>query len=107
MESDQVKIAAEADRSVLRLEGILGVSSAEELRQAALQLCAYQKDVQIDWSGATQIDAAVAQVLLSLRAGLVDQKRCLGSCGTIPPQIRSWLNTAGLSAILGDAGQGV
>ena len=108
MESDQVKIAfsVEPDHCVLRLEGILGVSSAEELRQAALQLCAYQKDVRVDWSGATQVDAAAAQVLLSLRVGLVEQKRSLSPCETIPLPIQNWLSTAGLSAVLGNAERG-
>ena len=108
MDSDQVKIAfsVEPDHCILRLEGVLGVSNAEELRQAALQLCAYRKDVKVDWSGAAQIDAAIAQVLLSLCAGLAEQKRYLSPCETIPPPIRNWLSTAGLSEVLGSAGQG-
>jgi anti-anti-sigma regulatory factor len=90
----------------LRLEGALGVSNAEELRQTALQVCAYRKDVKVDWSGAAQIDAAIAQVLLSLRAGLGEQNRSLGHCETIPPAIQNWLSTAGLAEVLGNAGLG-
>ena len=107
MDSDYVKIAfsVEPDHCVLRLEGVLGVSNAEELRQTALQLCAFRKDVKVDWSGAAQVDAAIAQVLLSLRAGLAEQKRFLGHCDTIPPPIRNWLSTAGLSGVLGNSGQ--
>ena len=62
--------SVEPDHCVLRLAGALGVASAEELRLTALELCAYHKDVVVDWSGATQLDTGIAQVLLSLRAGL-------------------------------------
>jgi anti-anti-sigma regulatory factor len=108
MDSERVQIAfsVESDHCILRLEGALGVSNAEELRQTALQLCAYKKDVNVDWSGATQIDAAIAQVLLSLRAGLAEQNRSLGHCETIPPAIQNWLGTAGLSGVSGNPGLG-
>jgi len=107
MDSDQVRIAfsVEPDHCVLRLEGVLGVSNAEELRQTASQVCAYRKDVKVDWSGAAQVDAAIAQVLLSLRAGLAEQKRFLGQCEAIPPAIRNWLSIAGLWGVLGNSGQ--
>jgi anti-anti-sigma regulatory factor len=108
MDTDQGKIAfsVEPDYCILRLEGALGVSNAEELRQTALQLYAYRKDVMVDWSGAAQLDAAIAQVLLALRAGLAEQNRSLGHCETIPPAIRNWHSTAGLSGVLGNAGPG-
>jgi anti-anti-sigma regulatory factor len=108
MDSEQVRIAfsVEPDHCILRLEGALGVSNAEGLRQTALQLCAYKKDVKVDWTGAAQIDAAIAQVLLSLRAGLAEHNRSLGHCEIIPPPIQSWLCTAGLSGVLGNSGPG-
>src|ERR1039458_9033514 len=108
MDTDRVQIvfSVEPDHCILRLEGVLGVSNAEELRQTALQLCAYRKDVKVDWSGAAQIDAAIAQVLLSLRAGLVEQNRSLGHCEPILPPIRNWLSTAGLSEVLWNPGLG-
>jgi anti-anti-sigma regulatory factor len=107
MDSEQVRIAfsVEPDHCILQLEGSLGVSNAEELRQKALQLCAYKKDVKVDWSGAAQIDAAIAQVLLSLRASLVEQNRSLDHCGTIPAPIQNWLSTAGLAGVLGNPEQ--
>jgi hypothetical protein len=90
MDSEQVRIAfsVEPDHCILRLEGALGVSNAEELRQTALELCAYRKDVKVDWSGAYANRCRIAQVLLSLRAGLGEQNRSLGHCETIPPPIQ-------------------
>jgi anti-anti-sigma regulatory factor len=108
MDTDQVRIvfSVEPDHCVLRLAGVLGVSNAEELRQTALQICAYRRDVTVDWSGAAQIDAAIAQVLLALRADLAEQNRSLGHCEKIPPPIQNWFNTAGLSEVFGKAGLG-
>ena len=106
MDSDHVKIAfsVEPDHCVLRLEGVLGVSNAEELRQTALEVCAYRRDVKIDWSGAVQIDASIAQVLLALRAHLAEQNRSLGHSTTIPAPIQTWFSIAGLWEVLGNAG---
>ena len=108
MGSDEVRISfsVEPSHCILRLEGALGVGSGEDLRQTALELAAYQKDVQIDWSAATQIDASTAQVLLSLRTGLAGQNRSFHSTGLIPDAIQSWLRTAGLADIFGSAGPG-
>ena len=107
MDCDQVEISfsVEPGRCILRLAGALGVASAEELRQAALELRVYDKDVAVDWSRATQLDASTAQVLLSLRAGLGGQNRSL-ICGAAIPAIQDWLHTAGLSGILSAPGQG-
>jgi anti-anti-sigma regulatory factor len=108
MDCDQVRISfsVEPDHCILRLGGALGVAGAEELRLAALELAAYHKDVVVDWSGATQLDAGIAQVLLSLRAGLSEQNKSLTSCAPIPPPVKSWLRTAGLSDVLGEPGRG-
>lgn len=89
----------------MRLEGSLGVANAEELRQVARDLCAEGKAVWIDWSGATQVDAGIAQVLLSLRAGLGELNLSLASSPGIPTAIQNWLSTAGLAGILGTAEQ--
>jgi anti-anti-sigma regulatory factor len=108
MDGDQVRISfsVEPSHCILRLEGALGVASGEELRQTALELCACQKDVHIDWSGATQIDAAIVQVLLSLRAGLASQNRSLHCVEVVPEPVQNWLRTAGLEDVLGNAGRG-
>jgi anti-anti-sigma regulatory factor len=108
MDYDQVRISfpVEPDHCILRLGGALGVASAEELRLTGLELCAYHKDVVVDWSGATQLDAGIAQVLLSLRAGLGEQNRSLACIAAIPPPVESWLRTAGLSGVLGEPGRG-
>jgi anti-anti-sigma regulatory factor len=108
MDCDQVRISfsVEPDHCVLRLAGALGVASAEELRLTALELCAYHKDVVVDWSGAPQLDTGIAQVLLSLRAGLGEQNRHLAGSAAIPPPVESWLRTAGLSGVLGEPGRG-
>lgn len=90
---------------MLRLEGDLGVAHAEQLRATAVELCAQRKAVRIDWSGATQVDAGIAQVLLSLRAGLDEQNISLSIGPGIPPAIWNWLTTAGLSDILGNPEQ--
>lgn len=105
MDCDQVRISfsVEPSHCILLLAGTLGVASAEELRLTALELSAYRKDVVVDWSGATQLDVSIAQVLLSLRAGLQEQNRSLVSGGEIPPPVESWLRTAGLSGVLGKA----
>ena len=100
-EQIQISFSVEPDYCVLRLEGGLGVAHAEELRLAAQELCAYRKDVKVDWSRATQIDAGIAQVLLALRAGLIKQKQSLLIGEGIPPAIQNWLNHAGLAANLG------
>jgi anti-anti-sigma regulatory factor len=106
MGSDEVRISVSVEPShcVLRLAGALGVADSEELRLTALELCAHQKDVQIDWSGATQIDAGIAQVLLSLHAGLEGQNRSFHCTELIPEPIQSWLRMAGLADILGNTG---
>lgn len=108
MDCDQVRISFsfETEHCTLRLEGALGVASAEELRLAAMELCAYQKDVVVDWSGAQQLDASVAQVLLSLRTGLAGQNRSLICGEAMPPAIQDWLRAAGLSGVLGNPGRG-
>jgi anti-anti-sigma regulatory factor len=107
MDCDQVRISfsVEPDHCILRLGGALGVASAEELRLAALELCAYHKDVAVDWSGVTQLDAGIAQVLLSLRAALGEQNQSLIGSAAIPPAVENWLHTAGLSDILGKPGR--
>jgi anti-anti-sigma regulatory factor len=107
MDCDRTNIsfAVEPDRCVLRLEGALGVAHAEELRQAALELCAYRKDVSIDWSGATQIDAGIAQVLLALGCALAKESRSLLIADGVPETIANWMSTAGLASIWGTAGQ--
>jgi anti-anti-sigma regulatory factor len=106
MDCDQVRISftVEPDVCVLRLAGALGVTQAEELRLAAQELCGCGKDVTVDWSGATQIDAAIAQVLLALRAGLREGKRSLVAGAKAPPAIESWLTAAGLVAFLSNPG---
>jgi hypothetical protein len=76
--------------------------SAEELRQTALELRANRKDVIVDWSGATQLDAVVAQVRLSLRAGLGEQNNSLSSMA-IPSLVQGWPESAGLTRILAEA----
>jgi len=104
MDCDQARISSslEPDGCVLRLEGELGVAHAEELRLAAVALCAQRKAVQIDMSGATQIDAGIAQVLLALRAVLGEQNLSLSIRPGIPPAVQNWLTVAGLSDILGN-----
>jgi len=89
-DQEQISFSIDAGHCILRLAGALGVASAEELSQAALELCAYRKNLVVDWSGATQLDAGVAQVLQSLRAGLSE-----------PDQ--SWLDAAGLISIPAEA----
>ncbi len=79
----------------------MGVPCADELRQSAMELLDYQKDVLVDWSGVTQIDASIAQVLLSLRAGLVELNRTLLSAPGISAAVQNWLQTAGLWRLLG------
>ena len=76
--------------------------SAEELRQTALELRANRKDVIVDWSGATQLDAVVAQVRLSLRAGLGERNNSLSSMA-IPSLVQGWPESAGLTRILAEA----
>jgi hypothetical protein len=106
---EQISFSVQPEACILLLGGALGVACAEELRQAALELCAYNKSVLLDWSGATQVDASIAQVLLALRAGLAEQNRslacagaCAGACGgAIPPAIQNWLRIAGLADVLG------
>ena len=102
MDCDQVRISfsVETERCVLRLEGAAGVPCADNLRQMAIEVLAYQKDVALDWSGATQIDASIAQVLLSLRAGLVGRNQSFSASGAIPPAIQNWLRSAGLFELL-------
>ena len=101
----RISLSHEPDCCVLRLEGGLDVAHAEELRQAALGLCAQSKAVRIDWSGATQVDAGIAQVLLSLRAGLSERNLALSTGPEIPTAIQNWLSTAGLSGVLGNPEQ--
>ena len=107
MDCDQLQISfsIEPCHGILRLAGALGVVSAEELRQTALELCAYRKDVVVDWSDATQLDASVAPVMLSLRAGLGEQNKSLSGI-SIPPSVPSWLDTAGLTGVLAVAVEG-
>ena len=107
MDCDQAEISfsLEPDSCVLRLTGALGVAHAEELRRAALELYAHRKGVRIDWSGARQIDAGIAQVLLSLRACLQEENLSLSIAAGIPPAIQDWLSTAGLSSPLGNREQ--
>jgi anti-anti-sigma regulatory factor len=107
MDCDQLRISysVEPSHCVLLLEGALGVAQAEELRSTAQEVCGCGKDVSIDWSGATQIDAGVAQVLLTLRSALAENQRSLAARGEIPPAIQSWLSTAGLSGLLGTPGR--
>lgn len=107
MDCDQVRISfsVETKRCVLRLEGTAGVPCADHLRETAIELLAYQKDVVLDWSGATQMDASIAQVLLSLRAGLAGRSQSLSAEGEIPPAIQNWLRSAGLFDLLGPAEQ--
>ncbi|HUI55407.1 MAG TPA: STAS domain-containing protein [Bryobacteraceae bacterium] len=88
------------DECELRLSGPLGVANAEELRQTAIELCGYRKNVRVDWSGASQIDASIVQVLLSLHAGLGIMGRSL-SLPHAPPAIRNWLLIAGLAEWMG------
>ena len=78
------------------------ISFSIEPGQTALELCDYRGNVIVDWSGATQIDAGVAQVLLSLRTGLGEQNKSLSSMA-IPPPVQSWFDTAGLTCILAEA----
>jgi hypothetical protein len=107
MDCDQVRISfsVETECCVLRLEGAAGVPCADNLRETAIELLACQKDVVLDWSGATQIDASIAQVLLSLRAGLAGRNQSLRANGEIPPAIQNWLRSAGLFELLGLAEQ--
>jgi len=109
MDSDQVRISfsVEPAQCILRRQGFLGVASAKELRQTALEVAAYQKDVLVDWSGAAQLDASVAQILLlALRAHLAGQNLSLASGTTVPLSIQNWLGNAGLLGVLGSPGQG-
>jgi anti-anti-sigma regulatory factor len=100
-----ISFSAEPSRCILRLAGALGVANAEDLRLTSLGLVAYRQDVAIDWSGATQLDASVAQVLLALRAVLVEQGHSLVSSGEVPSAVESWLRTAGLADLLANPGR--
>ena len=97
----QMSSPVEPGHYILRLAGGLGVASAEVLRLTALELCAYQKDVIVDWSGATQFDAGVAQVLPALRAApeLVEQNRSFAASERLPPAVEGWYCTAGLPGV--------
>ena len=107
MDCDQARISfsVELDRCNLRLGGALGVASADELRQTALELCAHRKDVVVDWSDAQQLDASVAQVLLSLRTALAGQDSALLCSEGMPAAIQDWLRAAGLLDVLGNPGR--
>ena len=105
LEPAQISFSVEPGQCAVRLAGALGVANAEELHRLAGELCAYRKDVVVDWSEATQLDASIAQVLLCLRAGLQEQDKSL-SGRAVPPAIQTWLQTAGLAAILGEVTAG-
>jgi hypothetical protein len=96
MDCDQVRISfsIEPQRCNLRLEDAPGVASAGELGVTAPELCAYQKNVAVDWSGAQQLDATGARVLLSL----ADSKSTLTG-------IQDWFRIAGLSNTQGNSGR--
>jgi anti-anti-sigma regulatory factor len=102
-EEASISFSVEPDFCTLRLAGACGVANAEELRQTALELRAYHKDVRVDWRGARQIDASIAQVLLSLRSELREHGQSLAGCAGVPPSIQDWLRAAGLTEILGEA----
>jgi anti-anti-sigma regulatory factor len=102
-EPTRISYSIEPGHCILRLAGALGVDCADELRGVALELCAYRKDVLVDCSAATQIDTSVAQVLLSLGAGLRKQSNSLAGGGEIPPAVQVWLQAAGLCELLAEA----
>jgi len=108
MGDDEVRISysVEPSHCILCLAGALSVANGDELRLSSVELCAYQKDVLVDWSDVIQIDAGIAQVLLSLRASLTGQNRSLRCKELVPEPVQSWLRTAGLTDILGNAGPG-
>jgi anti-anti-sigma regulatory factor len=86
-------------RCILRLSGALGVADAEAIYQNAREVCENGQDVEVDWSGVTQLDASIAQILLALREALAEKSKCLYSSG-IQPAVQAWLQTAGLTGLL-------
>ena len=62
-------------------------------------------DAGVGRSDATQLDASVGQVFLSLRLGLGEQNNSL-SAAAVPTAIQNWRQTAGLDVLPGEVMEG-
>jgi len=95
----QISVAAEPEKCVVRLNGVLGASQAEELRQLALELRQKQQTIELEWAEAEQVHAAVLQVLLALRAELSAAGLAL-RVGSPSANVSQYLQLAGLNEVL-------
>lgn len=98
METDQelIKLEDSGAFAILHLTGAAGVELAEVVHQAALQAADSGKDVVLDWTRAEHVDACSLQLLVALRAALVERGHALRVAGS-NPAVEKYLTLAGLA----------
>jgi anti-anti-sigma factor len=73
--------------------------SAEELREASLQILSEGKDVALSFNGVDHMDASLLQVLLAFCAEQKTQQRNLVLVN-VSPHLRQWFEYAGAASDL-------
>ena len=89
-----VQVTRQGDHHVLRLAGGVNLDVAAELHEQASRLAVVARHVSIDWSEAGPIHACGLQILLALRAALLESGAVLDVTGD-QPRIRQHLELAG------------
>ena len=87
------------------LAGVVDAGAAIPLHQNARELAGARKPVVIELSAAERLDASALQILLALQKAMTASGKTLSVAAT-PPQIRNYLEIAGVSGLLleGSAG---
>jgi anti-anti-sigma factor len=95
-ETRHVVVEQRGTRTLLVLEGDIGLDAAADLRTEAERLLAGSGGLAIDWHAAAHVGAGAIQVLLALNAALSARGGSL-QVARDNPGVRRFLELAGLS----------
>lgn len=96
---EPMRIEARDGRSVLHLEGVVGVAQAKRLHLLALELAEGAGRVDVRCEHLKHLDCAAAQVLLALSDSLGARGATL-AMHNLPESVRQSLRNAGLASAL-------
>jgi len=99
-----VSVTLERDErcSLLRLEGVVGVSEASELKALLLESLGREMEVRIDPAAATYLDVTAVQLLWAAERDAQKTGRTLHWASAFPEAVSAVLGEAGLELGLGN-----
>lgn len=96
----------DADPVLIRLEGEVDISQADELKRVLLEALEAKREVRIAMEGATCMDITAAQLLWAAGRAAGSAGMVLASQGTVPEPLRASMREAGFDRFpLADASE--